>query len=124
MKQKIKELEINGQIYVLKSSVVTEKKAMYEDYPVYMVRTYSAGVFYGGLKKREGKEVTLVNARRVWRWYGASTLSQLAMEGTKEPERCEFPCPVDEVLLLESIELIPITEKALISLNSVKIWEK
>lgn len=48
---------------------------------VCMVRTYSAGVFLGTVAARDGKEVTLTNARRIWYWDGAATLSQLATEG-------------------------------------------
>ena len=47
-------------------------------------RTYSAGVFAGFLESREGKEVVLTKARRLWYWDGAASLSQLAMEGTKK----------------------------------------
>ena len=47
---------------------------------VCMVRTYSAGVFLGTLKSREGKEVVLKDARRMWYWDGAASLSQLATE--------------------------------------------
>ena len=54
-----------------------------------LVRTYSAGVFAGYLKDRDGKEVELVKARRLWRWYGASCLSQIAQEGVRDPERCQ-----------------------------------
>jgi len=91
---------------------------------VHMVRTYSAGVFYGTIVSREGKEVVLSNARRVWAWSGAASLSELAQRGTSNPEACRFPMPVSEVLLTEVIEIIPVTEKALKTLNSVKIWSK
>ncbi len=89
-----------------------------------MVRTYSAGVFAGTLKARCGKEVLLLNARRIWYWYGAASLSQLATDGTSKPEKCKFPCEVKKVLLTEAIEIIPITEKAQKSIAGVKVWEK
>ncbi len=89
-----------------------------------IVRTYSAGVFAGELKERNGREVILLNARRIWYWEGAATLSQLAMEGTKKPDKCKFPCPVDEVLLLEAIEIIPCTAAAKKSIQEVPIWQK
>lgn len=57
-----------------------------------IVRTYSAGVFAGELESRTGQEVVLRNARRIWYWSGAASLSQLAMEGTKDPANCKFPC--------------------------------
>ena len=42
---------------------------------VCMVRTYSAGVFFGTLKERNGKEVVLTDARRIWyaRWIKSAT---------------------------------------------------
>lgn len=43
----------------------------------YIVRTYSAGVFAGYIKKREGKEVVMENARRLWYWDGAASLSHM-----------------------------------------------
>lgn len=121
MKQNINELEINGVVYVPKSEQSASAKG---EYPIYMVRTYSAGVFYGELKSREGKEAVLLNARRVWYWDGAASLSQLAQSGTAMPGNCKFPEPVSEVILTEVIELIPVTEIALKSLNSVAVWKK
>ena len=90
--------------------------------PYIIARTYSAGVFAGYLEKREGREVTLTNARRLWYWDGACSLSQLAMEGTKKPDNCKFPCEVDRVLLLETVEILDVTEQAKKSIQGVKIW--
>jgi hypothetical protein len=89
-----------------------------------IVRTYSAGVFAGELKNREGREVTLNNARRLWYWDGAASLSQLAMEGTKKPSECKFPREVNEILLLEAIEILDVTEEAKKSIKEVPIWER
>ena len=89
-----------------------------------IVRTYSAGVFLGTVKERDGKEVTLTNARRIWYWDGAATLSQLAIEGTSKPENCKFPQPVSEVILTEAIEFIPATEAAIASIASVPVWKQ
>lgn len=88
-----------------------------------MVRTYSAGVFYGLLEEKVGKEGRLKNARRVWYWEGAASLSQLATEGTSKPSGCKFPCAVESLELSEIIETIPMTQKAIDSLNKVKVWE-
>lgn len=91
---------------------------------VCMVRTYSAGVFLGTLKERNGKEVTLTDARRMWYWDGAASLSQLATTGTSKPKNCRFPAPVAEVLLTEAIEIIPATEAAIASIAAVPVWKK
>ena len=89
-----------------------------------MVRTYSAGVFAGTIVSREGKEVILKDARRIWYWDGAASLSQLATTGTSKPQNCKFPIPVESVLLTEVIEIIPITPKAKKSIEAVPIWER
>jgi len=89
-----------------------------------IVRTYSAGVFLGTVKERNGKEVLLTNARRIWYWDGAASLLQLANDGTKKPQNCKFPAPVAEVLLTEAIEIIPATEAAIASIAAVPVWKK
>ena len=89
-----------------------------------IVRTYSAGVFAGILESKEGKEVVLRDARRIWYWSGAASLSQLAMEGTKDPVNCKFPCPVSKVNLTEAIEILECSAKAEVSILGVPVWEK
>lgn len=87
-----------------------------------MVRTRDAGVFAGILQKLEGDQAKLTIARRIWYWDGAASLSQLAVDGTSKPQNCKFPTPVAEVLLLGVIEIIPMTEQAVASINSVPVW--
>ena len=88
-----------------------------------IVRTLTAGVFAGHLVKRTGKEVVLKNARRLWYWTGAASLSQMAMKGTSSPQTCKFPCEVAEVTLTEAIEILPATEKARRSIRGVPTWK-
>ena len=66
----------------------------------------------------------LKNARRLWYWAGACSLSQLAMEGTKKAEECKFPCEVETVELNQVIEIIDCTEEARLSIKNVTIWER
>ena len=89
-----------------------------------IVRTYSAGVFAGNLESRKGQEVILTNARRLWYWSGAASLSQLAMEGTKDPTNCKFPCAVSRVELLQAIEILDVTPVAEKSIKEVAIWQR
>ena len=91
--------------------------------PYVIVRTYSAGVFAGYLESRKGKEVKLSNARRLWYWDGAASLSQLAVDGVSKPANCKFPVEVPSVELTEAIEILPVSEKAKKSIASVKTWE-
>ena len=87
-----------------------------------IVRTYSAGVFAGELERREGREVVLRNARRLWSWDGAASLSQLALEGTSKPQKCKFPAAVPRVELLEAIEILDVTEAGRASIEEVPVW--
>ena len=88
-----------------------------------IVRTYSAGVFAGTMVSRKGREVELSNARRLWYWDGAASLSQLANEGTKKPQNCKFPAPVKSVILLEAIEIISVQPSAKKSIQGVAEWK-
>jgi len=89
-----------------------------------MVRAESAGVFAGILISRNGNEVLLKQARRIWYWCGAATLSQLAQSGTSTPNKCKFPEIVNQVLLIKVIEIIPITAKAAKTIKAVPIWKR
>jgi hypothetical protein len=88
-----------------------------------IVRTYSAGVFAGNLESRNGKEVVLTDARRLWYWAGAASLSQLAVDGTSKPKECKFPVELPSVILMEAIEIIEVTSKAEKSIKAVPIWK-
>jgi len=88
-----------------------------------IVRTHIAGVFAGVLKSRKGSEAIVTNARRLWYWSGAASLSQLAVEGTSNPSGCKFPVAVPEVTLLGVIEILPLSDKAKASIDSVPVWK-
>ena len=119
------ELTINGKVYVEKASIKDFKEAKSVKGMKYvLIRTYSAGVFVGYLKSKKDSEVVLLNARRLWYWDGASSLSQLAMEGVTRPKTCKFPVEVSEVTLLNVIEIIPVTEKAKKSISEVEVWKQ
>lgn len=110
--------------YIREDAVKSEPAEKLDGMAYMMVRTYSAGVFAGYVKSRVGQEAELLHARRIWKWSGAASLSQLAMEGTTSPKECKFPCEVDRVILTNVIELIDITTKAKASIAGVIIWER
>ena len=123
MDQSIQEITINGQDYVLKSLLSAQLLAKSTEGLQYViVRTFSAGVFAGYLVKRNGQEVELANARRLWVWYGAATLSQLSVDGVSQPKECKFPCEVPKIELTQAIEIIEATEKCRASIAGVEIW--
>ena len=118
-----KNITVNNIEYIRKDCVESSKAEPLDGMEYVIVRTYSAGVHSGYLKKREGKEVTLLNARRFYQWYGSSTLSQFAQSGTSQPEKCKFPEEVSSIILTEAIEIIAVTEKAKKTIDSVKVWK-
>ena len=123
MKSEIKELQINGVCYVEKGTEAAQQEV---DDRYCIVRTKDAGVFAGSPPGGAGdadEEMWLENARRLWYWKGAASLSQLAMEGVKCPEECKFAMPVTEIFLTGVIEVIPCTAAARKNIASVKEWK-
>lgn len=87
-----------------------------------IVRGDKSGVFYGELVKRDGMEVELKNCRRLWYWDGANSVSELAKNGTKEPRNCKFTVVVESIEILDAIEIIECTDKAIKSIEGVPVW--
>ena len=117
---KCKSIIIDGVEYT-----PTNKMAETRDGMKYViVRTYSAGVFAGYLESRNGQEVVMRDARRLWYWTGAASLSQLAMEGSSDPNNCKYPCAVDRVELLQVIEILDCTKKAQKNIEETPIWKQ
>lgn len=107
-------ITLNGKTYVERSFDLSK---------YCIIRTYSAGVHFGVVKSREGKEVVLTDARRIWYWDGAASLSQMAVDGVSKPENCKFSVTVPEITLTEAIEIIPCTEKAAKCILEVPEWK-
>ena len=114
---------VDGVEYVRADSIMASAESK-DGMEYVIVRTYSAGVFAGYLKSREGREVVLVEARRLWYWDGAASLSQLSVDGVSKPENCKFPVAVPHVVLTEAIEILPVTDKAKASIDGVAVWAK
>ena len=77
-----------------------------------IIRTNSAGVWFGRLKQKSGDEVILTEARRMWRWWAKESisLSGVALHGIKQMES-RIAGAVDSVWL-QAIEIIPVSGKA------------
>ncbi len=86
--------------------------------PAVIVRTYSAGVHFGYLSSRKGKEVHLLRSRRIWSWKGAKTLSEIATAGV-DKNGSRIAAPVS-VILTEAIEIIACTDAAASNLEEAK----
>jgi hypothetical protein len=85
-----------------------------------IIRTYSAGVWFGEIAEKDGNEVIVKNARRMWQWWAAESisLSGVAVYGIKQ-DKSKIAPAVDQVWL-EAIELIPATKKAIETIEGAK----
>lgn len=83
-----------------------------------VVRTFTAGVHLGEVVAKNGTNVVLKDARRLWKWNGAFTLSEVAAKGvSKAGSRIAVSLPLIE--LTEAVELIPTTEEARATYDAV-----
>ena len=89
-----------------------------------IIRTYSAGVWFGRLKEKSGNEVILTEARRMWRWWAKKSisLSGVALYGIKQ-EDSRIAGAIDSVWL-QAIEIIPISGTAAESIRTVQETEQ
>lgn len=92
-----------------------------------IIRSYGAGVFFGTLNEVEPHEdkytVDLLNCRRLWRWCGACTITQLAVDGTAVPQECQFTITEPSIVVSSVIEIHECSDKAVQSIESVKVWK-
>jgi len=111
---------VDDTIQDLKRRLLLAQNRMGEA-PYVVVRCRDAGVHAGLLEEDLGDQVTLRDARRLWHWNGAATLSEVAGDGV-DSKSCRFGRPV-RISLRGVIEVIDTTEKARRSIEGVPIWQ-
>jgi hypothetical protein len=81
-----------------------------------IIRTYSAGVWFGILDKKENNEVILKDARRMYQWWcqKSISLSAVALYGINQ-SKSRICSPVNQVWL-QAIEILPTNDVATKSL--------
>lgn len=89
----------------------------------YVVRGEKSGIFAGEIINRNGQEVEMKNCRRLWYWDGACSISEIALNGVKRPQRCKFTVTIDNIEILDIIEILECTKEAEISIKGVEIWK-
>lgn len=122
----IDEIKIEGITYVPKNSQMQMASSV-DNMPFVMIRSDRSGVHFGYLQSKEiaGDKwnVKLLKSRRVFYWSGAASITQLALDGTNNPNACKFAMELPEIDVAGAIEIIPITQKAEINLKGVAIWK-
>jgi len=105
--------------YVRKDSIVPIELSR-----MVLIRTYSAGVHFGEIKSSlDGQEITLMNARRLYKWKGALSLSEVAVNGV-ELSGSQITVIVPTITLTNVIEVIPMSLTAAKQLMEAKTWQK
>lgn len=104
----------------LPPATVTEAKGI-NDFAIgkeVIIRTYSAGVWFGVLKQKAGNEVILTKARRMYKWWAKESisLSGVARHGIKQDD--SKICGELDSVWLEAIEIIPVTGNAAESIRT------
>ena len=93
-----------------------------------IIRSYGAGVFFGILNEVEKCEdkytVELLQCRRLWYWDGACSITQLAVEGTKEPGNCQFTITEPSIVVSSVMEIHECTDEAVDIIKNVAEWKR
>lgn len=93
-----------------------------------LIRADRAGVFYGTLADVEplGDKyvVELHDCRRIWYWSGAASLTQMAIEGVKNPSACKFTMSQPSIVVNGVIEVHGCADEAIKSIEGVTVWKK
>ena len=87
-----------------------------------IIRTYSAGVWFGKVLRKQENEIILGEARRLYYWQvdgGGISLSEISIHGLTNNSKV---CEAVEKIWLQPIEIIPCTEKAIKSIQSKKSY--
>ena len=85
-----------------------------------IIRTYSAGVWFGEVDEKQGNEVVLKNARRMHYWQAKQSisLSSVAVSGINQDK--SNICVAVSRVWLEAIEIIPCTDKSIASIEGAE----
>ena len=87
------------------------------------MRANRAGVFYGTLTAKEGSEVQLTNARKLYYWSGANAIEEIALIGVNNPNNCKFTVVNSEITINNWIQINPCTEEAINNIENVAEWK-
>lgn len=125
------EIELNGEIYIKKSSVENMTPSIEEDeenHPYCIFRGHECGVHAGYLVESQvfgsPNAFKVAKARRLWRWDSKFTLTELANNGVRKAENCKFSEPSkNDVLLLDVFEVLSCTKESAKWLKEVYAYD-
>ena len=113
--------KVTARVRATKKSGVRSKSEATPRYVI--VRCRDAGVHAGEYLSHVGREVVLLNARRIWYWKGAASLSEIAVHGCKYPAECRISMTVPRITLPEACEIIDCLSEGEKFLREVAAWK-
>jgi len=123
----MKEITINGEVYVLKSDVQKRKFASQDGLQAVLIRSYASGVHFGLLKEEQdllsGKQVTLINSRRIHYWVENASLSQIVQRGITDDSDNRISVTILEITITQVIEIIPLSEEIFHQMMNYREWK-
>ena len=131
MNENQNEIELNGEIYIKKSSVENMTPSIEEDeenHPYCIFRGHECGVHAGYLVESQvfgsPNAFKVAKARRLWRWDSKFTLTELANNGVRKAENCKFSEPSkNDVMLLDVFEVLSCTKESAKWLQEVYAYD-
>lgn len=94
----------------------------------FFVRGVNSGIYYAEIVKRKGQETEMKNARYVRMLTSVGTMYKVATDGIPEPD-ANNPNPLEDIvltdtpfraLITDTCEIVPISEKAVESIETQK----
>lgn len=87
-----------------------------------VIRTMSAGVFFGTLVTDNGEIVVVKNSRMLWGWTGALSVIDIAENGVN-PNGCKFSVTaMGNHRITGVLQIIEASKRAIISIEGVAVW--
>jgi hypothetical protein len=120
---KLIEMLISGEVSQAETKSDTNQELVGK--PV-IVRSRYSGVHFGYYNSHKGREVNLTNCRRMWRWWAAKqmTLSAVAEFGLNHEKDLRIQNTLPSICILDACEIIPCTEIAKNSIESVEVYDE
>jgi hypothetical protein len=117
---------------LLDEEVNSESSSIYANYlnKIAIVRTFAAGVFFAKIIQIEKAgyighaNAILSKCRRIWKWSGATELSDLAENGVKNKSESKLSVPTDNHLVLGVVEILICSKKCINNINSIPNWSE
>jgi len=90
-----------------------------------IIRCYASGNHFGELVTRNGREVELINARRLWRWHTGGegvSLSEISQTGIDQ-NKSKICVEVPSITLLDALEVIPCSDISAKTIEGAKVYK-